>query len=878
MTVAQTEEGTLQVGGSGEVTAQLMPSLEGTLTATILPEGGLDVSGSIEVTEPIPLFDEQKFDKEIFKYSQNIPLWAMLVAVIRVRAGVRAGIGPGVFRDIKVVGSYTIGQEGEPSFSISGEMFIPAYVEGYVAFGAGLGLDVVLGSLTGGLEGVATAGIYGAISVIPELSYENGDYKIEGTATMAAGARLKIGLNAWAEVEAFWVTVWEENWKLAEWVWSVGPDLALQAKMAYVFGSPQAPTLDFTTSDIDAESLIQDAMPEDGPAPSGAKEALKNKAEWKGALKKPKPPPPLPADLSQQASKKETPPAPKKRPPKKAGAKKDGQSQPSKPGKTDRAGAKQQAADAANKPTGAEATKPEKDAPTANQKRYPRPITLKTLDEPPASMPRTKAQQKEDEKAAAKVVVEASKAAGSSDTLDNYFPRIKRRFALSSVRFVGDLDKGLRVRTEANPYTDTIIHEPVQSLGEGFVGSEASEIEFKTATLSQSVGGTTVDQDMGMEMTAEKLGPTHGKGSETRTSNLKSIMAVLPQKKGAGDKKYVRGHLLNADLGGPGKNKNLFPITSQANADHLNRIETDVKRLVNDELYWVYYKVKIEDRPGIQSDAGVNFVNTDFTAEVRILNTDGTSSPARKVTIRSNYRPSDRDDEADKKAFKDATRPTTTDAAGALVPGAKSKREDASAFDKSKIETTKDGERTLGNGLSDAYGALYDLAGTLSGLDWGYLETRVVAAVKNIGPVAFKTGKAAYDRAGGDAGVDMGDALKTRQQKADFETVKSRATAVKAVATTLKQETDPLKAFLKDLPSPPASSKWSDLAAAYLGAPSSAVRLAGSAIGDLFVKAGPAEQAELRQRFRDIGGASSDSPILRALRTRFKVPFKAPDG
>jgi len=43
--------------------------------------------------------------------------------------------------------------------------------------------------------------------------------------------------------------------------------------------------LDFKTSDIDAKRLIQDAMPKEGPKGSGAREALQNRAEWKGKLK-----------------------------------------------------------------------------------------------------------------------------------------------------------------------------------------------------------------------------------------------------------------------------------------------------------------------------------------------------------------------------------------------------------------------------------------------------------------------------------------------------------------------------------------------------------------------------------------------------------------
>lgn len=321
----QKEDGALAVYGGGDVTAQLTDFLAGELKVDVLPEGTTTVHGAIRVTEPIEMFPEKKAEKELFSISKNIPLWAILVAVIRLRAGVRAGVGPGQFRDITVEGEYTFGEESQPSFTISGEMFIPAFAEAYVAFGAGLGLDVILGSLTGGIEAIGTAGIYGAVSVIPELAYRDGDYGISGTATMAAAAKLKLGLEAWAEVEACWITVWENTWKLAEWVWDVGPTLALQANVDYVFGRPEPPSFEFKTSDIDAERLIQDAMPKEGPKGSGAREALKNRAEWSGRTKgKGKSADEVPPEAEKNKTEAEAPKAPPK-PPKaaKPGAEED---------------------------------------------------------------------------------------------------------------------------------------------------------------------------------------------------------------------------------------------------------------------------------------------------------------------------------------------------------------------------------------------------------------------------------------------------------------------------------------------------------------------------------------------------------------------------
>ncbi len=314
--VMQQEKGNLVVYGGGDVTAQLTSFLAGTLQLNILPEGTTKIAGAITVTEPIQLFPEKRTERELVNIQRNIPLWAILVAVIRFRAGVRAGIGPGQLRDITVEGEYTIGEES-PSFRISGELFIPAFAEGYIAFGAGLGLDVVLGSLTGGLEAVGTAGLYGAISVIPELAYNNGDYTIEGTATMAAGARIKLGLQAWAEIEALWFTVWEQTWQLAEKTFNVGPTLALQAKVKHRLGDNTPPEFTMDSSNIDGDALVKQAMPKDGPGGSGARDALKNRAKWSGRNKgKGKDGDKVPEEATKNQKKGDTPKTPAK-PPKK---------------------------------------------------------------------------------------------------------------------------------------------------------------------------------------------------------------------------------------------------------------------------------------------------------------------------------------------------------------------------------------------------------------------------------------------------------------------------------------------------------------------------------------------------------------------------------
>ncbi|MEV4350174.1 hypothetical protein AB0J83_37430 [Actinoplanes sp. NPDC049596] len=637
VTVAQTEKGDLQVGGSGTVTAQLMPKIAGTLTATILPGGGVDVSGTITVTDPVELFPETRTEKELLSLSRNIPLWAILVAVIRLKAGIRAGIGPGVFRNISVTGSYTIGAtDADPSFSVTGELYIPAFVEGWVSFGAGLGLDVLLGSLTGGIEGVGTAGLYGAISIVPELSYQDGDWAIEGDATLAAGARLKLGLNAWAEVEALLVTVWEKEWKLAEVVMPVGPDLALRAHMAYRFGHPEPPTLDFTTSDIDADALIQGAMPKDGPPPSGAREALENKAEWKGQLRELRTtpvPPKLAAEAGQEAKPPEPPakpPAtepPRPKPPETgppAGSP-DPTRNPSPGNQAARSAAVDRAAEPDDKIPPAV---PSAQLPAPDKPRYPGPITIATLDEPPVTLPRTREQETEDVNAAKRAIQAVAASTTDTDALDNYFPRIKSRFGLSSIGYRGDFATGFVVAIEINPSASEQPAEKLSGTGlPSLLPARKTKVDYRSRTLSRPGFGPF---PVGTRMVAAPLGPDHPLG--TKPAAQEDLMALLPEDE------YIRGHLLNMNLGGPGEMQNLFPITRSANATHESQIERWVKKWVNEDQYWVEYSVevvggeKLEPLPG-----GRSFVRSELKVEAAIIKSDLSKADPVSTVITSHY-------------------------------------------------------------------------------------------------------------------------------------------------------------------------------------------------------------------------------------------------
>ncbi|HEY0760122.1 MAG TPA: DUF4157 domain-containing protein [Acidisarcina sp.] len=116
----------------------------------------------------------------------------------------------------------------------------------------------------------------------------------------------------------------------------------------------------------------------------------------------------------------------------------------------------------------------------------------------------------------------------------------------------------------------------------GFSGEQkapASIIHYG-AELSEDEGGIEVD--------APLLTRNHPQGSvPSDEPKVWKKLGSLVQKKS-----YVQGHLLNHNLGGEGRRFNLSPINKKANADHLSKVERDVKTQVNKEKKVMSYKVK----------------------------------------------------------------------------------------------------------------------------------------------------------------------------------------------------------------------------------------------------------------------------------------------
>jgi hypothetical protein len=119
-------------------------------------------------------------------------------------------------------------------------------------------------------------------------------------------------------------------------------------------------------------------------------------------------------------------------------------------------------------------------------------------------------------------------------------------------------------------------------------------VKYKTQSIN--VGGLPCR--VGQEMTADYLSPYHKQGTGPG-GELDGIFEYLPTDGKVTDKSkdkvFIRGHLLNDNLGGLGEDYNLFPITGTANKQHESSIESIVKTAVNEKGLFAFYSVKIKD-------------------------------------------------------------------------------------------------------------------------------------------------------------------------------------------------------------------------------------------------------------------------------------------
>jgi len=206
-----------------------------------------------------------------------------------------------------------------------------------------------------------------------------------------------------------------------------------------------------------------------------------------------------------------------------------------------------------------------------------------------------------------------------------------------------------RTKLKDNP-GDPAIVTAMKTLFELFEGDQSgppkkAQYTPVSGTLpgdSTVVGKSMTIDWLSTEFIASHPGSPPGSGQDALMSKL-----VVDKKKRSAFK-YIRGHLLNEHLGGQGKPENLFPITANANSQHLHSTEKEIKNWVGVKgaqpqtpKKYAFYEVKIDyadsDVDLTNSDVSLNKVDSTMHTRVLLKDDSGTVKKSFMTSIQSRY-------------------------------------------------------------------------------------------------------------------------------------------------------------------------------------------------------------------------------------------------
>lgn len=171
--------------------------------------------------------------------------------------------------------------------------------------------------------------------------------------------------------------------------------------------------------------------------------------------------------------------------------------------------------------------------------------------------------------------------------------------------------------------------------------------ETKYVQQGRTLPGDSDSTEVGTSMSIDWLsaafieshpGSPPGSGQDVLMKKL-----VVNPKKGSAFK-YIRGHLLNENLGGKGENKNLFPITANANSQHLRSTEKEIKEWIVpkqkiQQNRYALYEVKVDVRSVRLKKEKIeeNLVNSTFNCRVVLKDESGKEKKSFLTAIKSEY-------------------------------------------------------------------------------------------------------------------------------------------------------------------------------------------------------------------------------------------------
>jgi hypothetical protein len=266
----------LRAYGGGTVTIRIAPWLQGTIGIRLLPNGEMEVSGSVGLPSSIQLFPEKRLDKNIFKVGIDIPIVGLSVAGQRVGifanitggADLSAGIGPGQLQELGLSVTYNPDRESETHVTGGAKLHIPAHAGLRLFVRGGLGVGIPLVSATAGIEIGGSIGLEGALDAGVTVDWTpTQGLKLDAFGEIYVEPKLKFDITGFVLVEFdYWIdtaTLYEKRWQLAAFEYGSGLRFGVKFPVKYEEGKPfdiSLSDVQFQVPDIKPKELLGDLV------------------------------------------------------------------------------------------------------------------------------------------------------------------------------------------------------------------------------------------------------------------------------------------------------------------------------------------------------------------------------------------------------------------------------------------------------------------------------------------------------------------------------------------------------------------------------------------------------------------------------------------
>ena len=266
----------LRAYGGGEVTIRIAPWLQGTAGLRLLPNGEIEVSGSIGLPSALDVFPEKRLDRNVFDIGLDIPIVGVAVAGQRIgifatiRGGldVSAGIGPGQLRELALGITYNPAHEDQTRVTGDARLVVPAQAGLRLFVRGGLGAGIPIVSATAALEIGGSLGLEGAVEAGVHVDWSPASgLAIDAEGEIYVQPKFKFDVTGMVLVEAdllvTTVELYSQRWNLAQFEYGSDLRFGVRFPIRYREGQPfdiALSDVQFDVPEVDPQSLLGDLI------------------------------------------------------------------------------------------------------------------------------------------------------------------------------------------------------------------------------------------------------------------------------------------------------------------------------------------------------------------------------------------------------------------------------------------------------------------------------------------------------------------------------------------------------------------------------------------------------------------------------------------